>query len=264
MKKLIFLLLAVMVPLTFLCAQATINKTDANGHKQGRWIGKYANGTIRYEGSFNDDKPVGEWKRFHENGKIMAQLHHIPNTNRTAAELFDNDGMHYATGYYKDTLKDSTWLYFNNKRLVKQDIYSEGKKNGLSRNFFESGAPVTESNWVNGVLNGVSRSYYPSGKKKSETMYFQGKRHGLNLIYFESGQTEIIGQYADDQPEGTWKFADENGQLKYELKYKDGILLNPEVVDSIQSADFKAFDRAKGKLKDPEEFSQNPEEYMQN
>jgi len=95
-----------------------------------------------------------------------------------------------------------------------------------------------------------------------EIMYRQGKRQGLNLVYFESGQTEIKGQFINDQPDGTWVFTGENGVVKFELNYKSGVLLNPEVIDSIQAAEFKAFDRAKGRLKDPANFSQNPEEYL--
>jgi len=262
MKKLIFIFCALILPFTILCAQQSINQTDASGLKQGRWIGKYTNGTIRYEGSFNDDKPVGEWKRYHENGKIKARLYHQPNTDKVTAELFDSNGVRYAKGNYKGTSKDSTWNYYNNLRLVGQENYSSGIKNGRSLTYFTNGVPATESFWVNGLPDGVSRSFYPSGKKKSETMYHQGKRHGLNLIYYESGQTEIKGQYINDLPDETWKFMDANGNEKYELKYKAGVLLNPEVVDRIQANEFKAFDRAKGKLKDPEDFSQNPEEYM--
>lgn len=264
MIKQIILLLLVILPLTFLCAQQTINQTDKNGHKQGRWIGKYANGAIRYEGLFNDDKPVGEWKRFHENGKIKAHLYHSPKSDKVSAELFDSYGVRYAKGNYIGTVKDSTWNYYNNLRLVGQENFTGGVKNGRSFTFFENGKPATEANWTNGSLNGVSRSFYPSGKKKTETMFLQGNRHGLNLIYYESGQTQINGHYSNDQSDGTWQFMDETGKVKYELKYNAGVLMNPEVVDSIQSDEFKAFDRAKGKLKDPEDFSQSPEEYMRN
>jgi antitoxin component YwqK of YwqJK toxin-antitoxin module len=262
MKKLIFLLLPVIFPCTFLSAQEAVNKTDTNGHKQGKWIGKYPNGTIRYEGSFTDDKPIGEWKRFHENGRIKAQMYHFPNSEKVSAELFDSNGIRYAKGNYKGTAKDSTWNYYNNLKLVAQENFTDGKKNGRSLTFFENGEPATESNWVNGLPDGVSRSFYPTGKKKMEIMYRQGKRQGLNLVYYESGQTEIKGQFNNDQSEGTWIFTDENGTIKYKLNYKSGILLNPEVIDSIQANEFKAFDRAKGRLKDPANFSQNPEEYL--
>jgi len=262
MKKLIFLFLSVICSFTFLSAQDLLNQLDANGHKQGKWIGKYSNGKIRYEGSFTDDKPAGEWKRYHENGKLKAHLFHLPNTDKVVAELYDGDGILYAKGNYKGTEKDSTWNYFNNLRLVGTENFSNGKKNGRSLSFFENGTPVSESWWANGVLDGVSRNFYPSGKKKSEIKYHLGKRQGLSLVYYEPGQMEISGQYNNDLSEGTWKFMDRNGIVMYELKYKSGVLLNPEVIDSIQAGEFKAFDRARGRLKDPEDFSQDPEEYL--
>jgi len=264
MKKQLFLLLFVMLSFTFISAQETINQTDVNGHKQGLWRGKYPNGSIRYEGAFVNDQPVGDWKRFHENGKIKAFLHNFPNSDKASAELFDSNGLRYAKGNFKGTAKDSTWNYYNNLRLVGQENYSVGLKNGRSLSFFENGNPATETNWTNSRLNGASISFYPSGKKKSEIQFQQGKREGLNKVYYESGKFQITGQYNNDQPEGTWKFMDENGKVKYELRYKAGVLLNPEVVDSIQADEFKAFDRAKGKLKDPEDYSQSPEEYMRN
>lgn len=264
MKKQLLPLLLILFPFTFLFGQVAVNQTDVSGQKQGHWIGKYPNGTIRYEGSFANDKPVGEWKRFHENGKIKAHLHQFPNTDKASAELFDSNGVRYAKGNFKGTAKDSTWNYYNNLRLVGQENFSGGIKNGRSLTFFENGIPATESNWVSGMLDGVSRSFYSSGKKKNEIMFQQGKREGLNLIYYESGQTQIAGQYRNDQSDGTWKFMDESGKVKYELKYKAGVLLNPEVVDSIQANEFKAFDRARGKLRDPEDFSQSPEEYLRN
>ncbi len=264
MKKLIFLFPAIALFFNLLFAQESINQIDAKGYKQGKWIGKFANGTVRYEGSFTDNKPMGEWKRFHENGKIKARINHISDTDKSVAELFDSDGIRYAKGNYKGTAKDSTWNYYNNIRLVGKENYSEGMKNGRSLTFFENGVPATESNWTNNLLNGVSRIFYPSGSKMNEIMYTNGKRHGLNLIYYESGQIQIKGQYINDLSEGIWKFFDANAKIKYELRYNSGILLNPEIVDSIELNEFKAFDRAKGRLKDPANFSQNPEEYIRN
>ena len=264
MQKIILLLISIIIPLTFLCAQGTINQTDANGHKQGHWIGKFPNGTIRYEGSFVNDIPVGDWKRFHENGKIKASLHHIPNTDKALAELFDGSGIRYAKGNYKASLKDSTWNYFNNQILVGQENYSEGLKNGKSSTYYENGIPASEDNWSNGLLNGESISFYPSGKKKTQTQYQKGNRQGISAVFYESGNTQITGQYENDTSDGIWKFFSEDQKVKYILTYKAGVLLNPEVVDSIQMNEFKTFDRSKGKLKDPEHFSENPDEYLRN
>jgi antitoxin component YwqK of YwqJK toxin-antitoxin module len=137
---------------------------------------------------------------------------------------------------------------------VGREDFLKGLKNGRSIAYFEDGKPATESLWVNGVQNGVTRSFFPSGNKKSEIMYKDGKRNGVSLVYYESGLQEVIGHYINDDADGSWKFQDEKGELKFELKYKAGVLLNPEIVDSMQAKEFKAFDRAKGVLKDPADF----------
>ena len=262
MKKLVFIIVTLMVMGFYAKSQVALNQIDAKGLKQGKWIGKYPSGSIRYEGSFVNDQPVGEMKRFHENGKMKARMIYFPNSDKVSAELFDEEGVLYAAGNYLKTAKDSTWTYFNNKKIVGREDFLKGLKNGRSVTYHEDGKPATESSWVNGIQNGVSRSFFPSGNKKSEIMYKDGKRNGISLVYYESGFQEIIGHYVNDDTDGSWKFQDEKGKLKFELRYKAGILLNPEIIDSIQANEFKAFDRAKGVLKDPAEYQHNPEEIM--
>jgi antitoxin component YwqK of YwqJK toxin-antitoxin module len=51
-----------------------INKTDQQGRKQGRWIKKYPNENVMYDGFFKDDHPVGEFRRYYENNTIKYLL----------------------------------------------------------------------------------------------------------------------------------------------------------------------------------------------
>ena len=51
-----------------------LNVTDEDGLKQGKWTKVYPNGTMAYEVYFENDKPVGEYKRYHENGKLSSVL----------------------------------------------------------------------------------------------------------------------------------------------------------------------------------------------
>jgi antitoxin component YwqK of YwqJK toxin-antitoxin module len=59
---------------------ADINKTDQQGRKQGHWIKKYPKGNTMYEGSFIDDKPVGEFKRFNSNNTLKSILIYSSNS----------------------------------------------------------------------------------------------------------------------------------------------------------------------------------------
>jgi len=81
--------------------------------KQGKWIGKYPDGTLKYEGKFFNDKPVGEWKRYHENGKLKAQMSYYQNSGRAFTSLFDTDGKLYSGFIAKsaDKIFESTDFY---------------------------------------------------------------------------------------------------------------------------------------------------------
>jgi len=135
-------------------------------------------------------------------------------------------------------------------------------KNGKSFYYYPDGKTLNETEWLNGKLNGIGREFYPSGEKKSETRYLDGKRQGGSSVYFETGKIQIEGKYDNDQYAGTWKFYNPEGTIKFQLEYKEGMLQNPEALDSLQSNEFKAFDKVKGKLKDPEHYRENPEEYL--
>jgi antitoxin component YwqK of YwqJK toxin-antitoxin module len=245
-----------------LSAQPTLNQTDANHLKQGKWVGKYPDGTIRYEGIFKDNKPVGELKRYHENGKIKAILVYSPNSDKVKAELFNPEGSMVSRGNFIGTLKDSVWTYYDNKEIAARENYNKGLKNGKSYAYYPDGKTSNESEWVNGKLNRIARDFYPSGEKKSETRYLEGKRQGWSSVYFESGKPQIEGEYDNDQYAGTWKFFNPDGTIKFQLEYKNGMLQNPEALDSLQMDEFKAFDKVKGKIKDPEHYLENPGEYL--
>ncbi len=243
-------------------SQQEINQTDSNNLRQGKWIGKFPDGTVRYEGYFKNNKPVGEWKRFHENGKLKANLLYFPNSGKVTAELYDTDGLLVSRGNYMGTQKDSIWTYYDKNIIIARESYIKGLKSGLSCFYSSDGKLIRETNWLNGKLNGISHEYYSTGIIKSEINYEDGKRNGDVLIYFESGKIQIEGKYDNDQNNGSWKYYNPDGTLKFQLKYKDGILLNPEMIDSLQMKEFNSFDREKGRLKDPEKYIDNPEEYL--
>lgn len=260
--KTILIFLSVLFLLTDASAQLVLNQTDSQHLKQGKWIGKYSDGKVRYEGYFDNDKPVKEWKRYHENGKLKAILVYVPNSEKVKAELYDLEGSLFSKGNYNGKEKDSIWTYFNNKVIVARESYQKGLKNGKSFAYYSDGKTADETEWLNGKLNGIWREFYPSGNKKSEISYLDGKRQGNSRIYFESGQTQIEGLYDNDQCAGTWKFYNPEGKIKLKLEYKEGTLQNPDALDSLELVDFNAFDKAKGTIKDPEHYRENPEEFL--
>jgi antitoxin component YwqK of YwqJK toxin-antitoxin module len=235
----------------FASGQVTVNKTDAKGLKQGKWVSKYPDGKLKYEGYFENDKPAGEWKRFHENGKTKAIMTYRPHSDRVSAILFDDEGKKYARGVFEGTQRDSTWNFYNGDKVVLIENYANGKKSGKSTGFDADGKILWEKEMKNDSLNGTAIEYYPGGTKRNEILYASGKKSGPATFFDEQGLKTTDGYFKDDLSDGNWKVYDSNGKLKYQIQYQKGEILNGSSLDSLQRNEFKQYDKAKGKIPEP-------------
>ena len=68
-------------------------------------------------------------------------------------------------------------------------VFSEGRRDGLTREYYPNGALKTDWNYRNGELSGLTMQYYPSGLVKAEANFTAGKRNGLTRTYSEDGDT---------------------------------------------------------------------------
>ena len=232
-------------------SQEAVNKTDDKGMKQGKWVTRYPGGTLRYEGTFERNKPVGEWKRYHENGKIKALMSYRPNSTRVFVSLFDEEGKCYAKGVFEGTLRDSTWNFYSGDILLQTEIYRMGKKEGKATGYYPGGKMMWGKEWKNDLADGIAVEYDPTGIKRSEIFFVEGKRSGRANFYDENGVLSMEGSYLDDLSDGTWKMFDKGGKLKYQIIYEKGEILNRHALDSMQINQFKQYDKVKGKIPEP-------------
>ncbi len=245
-------LLILLCAVSFLAfSQEAANKTDSKGMKQGRWTNKYPGGTLKYEGNFFNDKPVGEWKRYHENGKVKALMVYRSKSDRVFTSLFDVEGSLYAKGVFEGTLRDSTWNFYSGEKVILIENYLLGKKEGKSTGFDQYGKVLWEKEWKNDELDGKSTEYYPTGLKRNEITYLVGIKNGPALFYDQDGVVSMEGFYTNDLSDGDWKVFDKDGKLKYQIKYSKGDILNSGVLDSMQLKEFKKYDNLKGKIAEP-------------
>ncbi|NBU90408.1 MAG: hypothetical protein EBS12_03025, partial [Flavobacteriia bacterium] len=138
MKKLLYILVLFLPFLSF----AQLNQKDANGKKQGVWQKKYpGSNTFIYKGQFKDDKAIGEFTYYYESGKIKSVIKHFPNSNLSFAVFYSENEAVLSEGFYKNQLKDSTWL-----------------------NFTSSGAISSKESFLQNQLNGEKIIYYIEGQ----------------------------------------------------------------------------------------------------
>ncbi|PTN08513.1 antitoxin component YwqK of YwqJK toxin-antitoxin module [Mangrovibacterium marinum] len=243
-------------------AQEAGNRLDENGQKQGYWEKKQPNGKFLYQGYFQDDKPVGEWKRFHTNGVLKARINYAEDSDTAAVTLFDNYGNKLADGFYLGREKAGHWVYYDKRQKVAEENYVDGKKNGTARTYYSSGELFVETNYVDGVEEGVYRAYQKSGTVYFECQMNDGRRDGYCQIFYPNGELETAAFYRAGVREDCWTYYDENGRLQYSLEYENGQVQNPAVLDSVEQIRYRQLDENRNKIMDPEQFMQDPVQYM--
>jgi len=256
-----FLFILLCMPL-LAGSQEMFNQTDGDGLKQGLWKRYYPNQRLMYEGKFQNDEPVGEWRRYHENGALRAILLHIEATDSVAARLFDPAGKKLAEGTYLGEKKTGRWIYFSEGRKVSEEEFAGGLKSGTSRIYYPSGELLEESEWMDNKKSGRYRAFYPTGKPFLECIYSNDQRNGFCVTYYPSGEMEVDAFYLEDVPDGNWKYYSEKGEIRYTLHYSAGVLLNPDVLYEMDTRELEEMERQGKSLVDPEKYLNNPTEYL--
>lgn len=207
-------------------------QTNPNGYN----VFYYDNGAKSSEGTMRDGKPDGYWKNYYKNGKIKIE------------------------GNRKNFQLDSVWKFYSERgKITKAVNYSEGKKNGYTLNYDTNQRISSRENFINDIKQGNAFAYYPSGKTKQITPYLKGKPDGtayefsedsviISIMKYQGGilaSVERINRKDETgKKQGVWKEFYEDGKLKEEKKFKDGL------VDGY----VKSYDK-KGNLVNTEKFN---------
>ena len=231
-----------------------INQTDRQGRKQGRWIKTYPDGNLQYEGTFKDNHPVGEFKRYYEDRTLKSVLTFSPDGRTADAVLYYPNGFIGSTGQYTDQKKEGKWKFYspvNKGSLIMEEEYRENQRNGPSVKFYEDRTIAVKMNYVNDKREGEWTEYYPDGKLFLRSAYSTGKLNGKFETWFQNGKPEFSGFYKNNLREGNWKIYNEDGSLKYDINYNAGISDNPQMEKDVVHF-FDSLDKIKDKANDPE------------
>ncbi|MBI2281557.1 MAG: SpoIIE family protein phosphatase [Bacteroidetes bacterium] len=177
MKKFLFIAVCVFLMIDFAQSQIlqtyflylgdTINATDINNQKQGRWIflgkdrkeaqyNEYNENQIIEEGFYQDNNPIGTWKTYHSNSKIQSEIIYKPDEPTQYAKFYHFDGYLIAEGNTKNReFVDDYFIYDSKgnkfkKSALKANEYAKLILKGKVELFGKSLANVTISVVRNG------------------------------------------------------------------------------------------------------------------
>lgn len=267
MKKITFALIFVFVSIAVFAQNDTLNYMDANGKKQGHWIQKYPNGKNKFEGYFKNDIPIGQVKKYHDNGVLKYDMYYSPNDhNKVKVTMFDVEGTLSARGTYYAKKKDSIWTYYGNgDKVIMEESYNHGKLDGKSVIYWQTqqNQPMEIKYWKDSLKHGDWLWFYENGQIRQKAKFIEDKLNGEFLVYFSDGKPHITGAYKNNVRNGKWIYYKEDGTIKITIEYSNGKILNE---DEFERAQTKIIDEEilnqQGKHTDPQDFIDNPESYI--
>ena len=125
-----------------------------NGEIEGLWKSFYENGSREQEVNFTNGVRVGLLRDFYESNK----LHFIQKYNELGEkyyeESFSEDGKVTDIFNFKnEKFHGENLKYFSSGNLKYKRIYADGKRNGKSLYFNETGKIISDEMWQDGSLN---------------------------------------------------------------------------------------------------------------
>jgi antitoxin component YwqK of YwqJK toxin-antitoxin module len=211
-------------------------------------------------GKYDNGIKAGRWVEYNYDTVQAIPVLIVEGDNKREGELPQNLLLRKATGNYVQGLRDGKWIIYTQVNNQEPPIwnktgetdYQSGMKHGLDISYGIAGDTITVASYVNGkeygigklfhpnlsnkvwklykAANGESRllkEFYTSGQLKSEIIEI-GESNVRKLykvkLYHENGQLATVGQMDDyEEWSGKWISYHENGKLKSEANYKDGI-----------------------------------------
>lgn len=212
-------------------AQNDLNKTNAKGEKHGPWKEFYENSKIpRFEGQYENGKPVGTFKYYYPNKVIKAVMVFDKNPDISRCTMYDENGKKNAFGKYIKKEKDSVWTYYSPPGHVSsKETYKIGKQHGLKVVYFPPAndrstaqQPSQEFSYDNNLLSGVFKEYFPDGKLKTEGQYVNDKLHGELKKYHPNSKLFFHERYKNGVRHGWWYTYNESGKETARVYFHNG------------------------------------------
>lgn len=231
------------------------NYIDINGLKQGYWEKKYPNGKIKYQAHFKNDVPVGEFKRYYNNGQLFARIIYDNEGKGTGdATYYWDDGKLLAKGKLVNIKqKQGEWKIYNVQgKLLRTINYDKGVKNGLQTTYFHEGGVAEKANFVNGKKEGLQVQFFPNGDTSLVMYYKNGEFDGPIISYWPNGHIKVKGAYKNGLKEGVWEFYDQRGHLVKTIEYHQGHAVNEEQLDEEFTKDVKEWEKSPDKYQEPD------------
>lgn len=188
-----------------------IKKAGIYDPENGKKTDYYYGDALKAEYTLLNGKINGQLKTYHSNGKLAKVGSYTNDVENGQFKEYDYDGnieaeYSMSNGEMNGALK----VYYPNGKLRKSGNYLKGKEDGNFVEYDEDGNKEAEYEMASGMKNGIL-NVYEDGKIVVSTTFKDDIKNGQRVEYYYNDETEklqlkLIGEYLNDEKNGTWKF----------------------------------------------------------
>jgi len=223
-----------------------INQVNTEGHKEGLWQTFFADGSVKWEGTYIDGKRDGYFKTYNQKGELVTVEKYINDVLQlNAPELakldirstYYSNGVVQSSGPYKDNVPFGMHrTYDETGKPKKADIYDSGRivatgpidaadeQQGDWKEFYENSDLKAEGNYANGVKVGEWKYFFADGMKFELGKYdSKGKQSGKWLWYYDDGNLRRESNFTRGQEDGDFIEYNDSGKVITQGEYTDGM-----------------------------------------
>ncbi len=226
-----------------------------DNRKKDVWIEYFCNGNMRNKLTFTSGKPDGYAQMFHENGKISEEGNWKNNRWVGNYKLYYENGQvqHEFVFNPNGKREGAQTYYFENGQKAIEGNFTNGKEAGLIKEYFENGDIKAEKNFADGNVGEIKefepkkpmvvKSENPADNAPKLKLTADEKPNeavkkgpmvlnGPNTLYNKNKQITKDGVFKDNTfIEGKAYFYNENGILTRVAVYKNGLYVGDTQVE---------------------------------
>jgi antitoxin component YwqK of YwqJK toxin-antitoxin module len=213
---------------------------EAIGQQYGVWKYYYKNGKLEEVSEYYAGRLNGKVTQYYENGKKRFEGYFFLGQQDSIFRVYFPDGQLAEEGYYNSIpdsirqyagsyiqlieyfpkIKVGTWktFYENGQPFTVEHFTAEDTAGKLIHFWNNKGEQLIKDG------NGSLKDYYQSGKPKEEINYVNGKKHGKYAAWNANGKPKEVGAYDNGEMDGEWVYYyNVSGGVYQKVGYKKGL-----------------------------------------
>lgn len=192
----------------------------ANGILSGTFKSYYENGQLKDEIHYKDGEQTGIRTEYYENGNMKFSITESQNPKGNLHSYFYENGNLKSTEIYvSEHDRDGKWIRYYSNGQMKSETEFVNKEFLVQNCWKEDGTQILKDGtglYIN------ENTYWEGYTQRNEQEYLNYKRHGKQYTY-NNDKLTLYQEMKDGKEHGITKTYDDEGNLKEEIVYENGV-----------------------------------------